>query len=136
MALSYPPQFLLCAAAYTLEGVSRPHRPMVVNLAMLPINAALAWAWAGGHWGFPAQGAADAALATACTSVFGEVAMIAADWTLPGDVAMGLLALSLSACGCDWRGTAGLVRFGLDPAVAARLDLVHLTPGERSCGHT
>src|SRR3546814_4963507 len=65
MALSYPPQFLLCAAAYTLEGVSRPHRPMVVNLAMLPINAALAWAWAGGHWGFPAQGAAGAALATA-----------------------------------------------------------------------
>src|SRR3546814_7226312 len=36
MAFAFPPQFVLCAAAYTLEGVSQPRRAMAVNLVMLP----------------------------------------------------------------------------------------------------
>src|SRR3546814_7340446 len=79
MAFAFPPQFVLCAAAYTLEGVSQPRRAMAVNLVMLTVNAALAWAWAGGHWGLPAAGAVGAALATSLTSIFGALAMLGAD---------------------------------------------------------
>ncbi len=124
MALSYPPQFVLCAAAYTLEGVSRPQRPMVVNLIMLPINAVLAWAWAGGHLGFPEEGAAGAALATAVTSVFGVVAMIFAVWTLPRARQMGVRDLSFSAWRGALRGVGRLMLFGLVPAIASGLELM------------
>ena len=44
MALAYPAQFVLAAASYFLEGISRPRRVMAVNLIMLPLNALLAWA--------------------------------------------------------------------------------------------
>lgn len=124
MALSYPPQFVLCAASYTLEGVSQPRRPMVVNLVMLPINGVLAWAWAGGHWGFPAEGAAGAALATAATSVFGMVAMVLSVWTLPRAGAMGVRDLSSRAWRGALRGTAGLFRFGMIPGIASGLELL------------
>ena len=65
MALAFPAQFLLAASSYFLEGISRPRRVMAVNLAMLPLNALLAWAWVGGHLGLPALGAVGAAYATA-----------------------------------------------------------------------
>ena len=65
MALAYPFQLLIVASSYFLEGVSRPRRVTLVNLAVLPINALLAWALSGGHWGLPALGAVGAALATA-----------------------------------------------------------------------
>src|SRR3546814_19483724 len=94
MAFAFPPQFVLCAAAYTLEGVSQPRRAMAVNLVMLPVNAALAWAWAGGHWGLPAAGAVGAALATSLTSIFGPLAMLGAVWPLPTAVEDGVARLS------------------------------------------
>ena len=64
MALGYPAQFLFNAFALYLEGISRPRRVMQVNLALLPLNLVLAWAWTGGHLGLPAWGAVGAASAT------------------------------------------------------------------------
>ena len=83
MALAFPAQFLLAASSYFLEGISRPQRVMTVNLAMLPLNGLLAWAWVGGHLGLPALGAVGAAYATATVSWAGAVAMILLVWLLP-----------------------------------------------------
>lgn len=124
MAYGFLPQYLLTAAAYALEGVSKPRRPMIVNLVMLPMNAALAWAWAAGHLGFPPEGAAGAAKATALTSFIGAVAMYAMVWTLPNASALGVRDLSARAWKEALRSTGQLVRFGFVPAVAAGLELL------------
>jgi MATE family multidrug resistance protein len=123
MALSYPFQLLIVAASFFLEGVSRPRRVMVVNLAMLPFNALLAWVLATGKWGAPQLGAVGAASATAIASAFGAAGMLTAVWTLPRASDRGIRDLSPEA----WRGVAGgawaLARFGAVPAIASGLEL-------------
>uniref|UniRef100_UPI0020C7304B MATE family efflux transporter n=1 Tax=Sphingomonas bacterium TaxID=1895847 RepID=UPI0020C7304B len=56
IALGYPFQLVLIATGFLLEGISRPGRVAAVNLAMLPVNALLAWALSGGHLGLPVWG--------------------------------------------------------------------------------
>jgi MATE family multidrug resistance protein len=123
MALAYPSQFVLAACAYFLEGISRPRRVMAVNLAMLPVNAVLAWAWVGGHFGFPASGAVGAALATSTVSAGGALAILAGCWTVPQAEERGVRNLSAAAR----RRVAGwlppLAWFGSVPAIAAALEL-------------
>jgi MATE family multidrug resistance protein len=123
MALAYPAQFLSIASAFFLEGISRPRRVMVINLATLPINAVLAWAWAGGHWGLPAWGAVGAVLATAVASTLGMVAMIVSIWRIDDAVARNIRRIGWS----DWRlaarGTWPLLRFGLVPGLAAGFEV-------------
>jgi MATE family multidrug resistance protein len=119
MALAYPFQLLTIAASFFLEGVSRPRRVMVVQLSVLPLNALLAWALSGGHFGLPAWGAVGAAAATAIASAFGAIAMLYAAWTLPRAAERGVRHLR------DWRpgGVVRLMRFGFVPAVASGLEL-------------
>jgi MATE family multidrug resistance protein len=123
MAICFPFQLIIVAASFFLEGVSRPRRVTTVNLAILPINALLAWALSGGHLGLPALGAVGAAAATAIASALGAVGMVAAAWTLPRAKARGVHDLSRAA----WRGVpAGIVRlavFGVVPAIASALEL-------------
>jgi len=123
MALSYPFQLLIIAASFFLEGVSRPRRVMAVNLAILPLNAALAWALATGAFGLPALGAVGAATATAIASALGAAAMLAVAWTLPRADERGVHDLSRAA----WRGIGGgawrLAQFGAVPAIASGLEL-------------
>lgn len=119
MALAYPFQLVSIAGSFFLEGVSRPRRVMVVQLGVLPVNAVLAWAWSGGHLGFPAWGAVGAAAATASASALGAVAMVYAAWTLPRAAERGVH---------DWRsfrlaGVWRLARFGVVPAIASGLEL-------------
>lgn len=123
MALAYPFQFVTAAASYFLEGISRPRRVMAVNLAMLPVNAVLAWAWVGGHFGLPALGAVGAALATSTVSAGGAVAMLACCWTLPQARARGVRDLSPMALARAIRGVPRLFWFGSVPAVASALEL-------------
>lgn len=123
MALAYPFQFLLCAASFFLEGVSRPRRVMVVNLAMLPLNALLAWAWVGGHFGLPAMGAVGAVLATAVVSALGAMGMIVSAWLLPDAKARGVRDVSPAAWARAWRDLPLLLRFGGVPAIASGLEL-------------
>jgi len=123
MALAYPFQFMLCGASYFLEGVSRPQRVMVVNLAMLPLNALLAWAWVGGHLGLPAMGAVGAVLATSVVSALGAVGMFAAAWLLPDARERGVRDLSPAAWIAAARGVPALLRFGAVPAIASGLEL-------------
>ncbi|PTQ13601.1 MATE family efflux transporter [Sphingomonas oleivorans] len=123
MALAYPAQFLLAAAAHFLEGVSRPRRVTVVNLAMLPLNALLAWAWVGGHLGLPALGAVGAALATATVSALGAAAMLVSAWTLPDAGPRGVRDLSAPAWRRAVADTPALIRFGTVPALASGLEL-------------
>jgi MATE family multidrug resistance protein len=108
MAFTYPPQLMIVAASFFLEGVSRPRRVAVVNLSILPLNAVLAWAMSGGHLGLPAMGA---------------VGMITAALTLPRAKERGVRRIDLAA----WRGMpAGIVAlavFGIVPAVASGLEL-------------
>lgn len=123
MALAYPFQFVLCAASYCLEGISRPRRVMAVNLAMLPLNALLAWAWVGGHLGLPAMGAVGAVLATAVVSALGAAALLLAAWTLPDAEARDMRAISSAAWARAARGIPALMRFGAVPAIAAGVEL-------------
>jgi MATE family multidrug resistance protein len=123
MALSYPFQLLSIAGSFFLEGVSRPRRVMAVNLAVLPLNALLAWALAAGRLGLPELGAVGAAMATAIASGIGAVAMLAAVWLLPQAKARGVRDFSRAA----WRGVGAgawrLMRFGAVPALASGLEL-------------
>jgi len=123
MALCFPFQLVIVAASFFLEGVSRPRRVTIVNLAILPVNALLAWALSGGHLGLPALGAVGAAAATAIASALGAVGMVLAAWTLPRAGLRGVRDLSAAA----WRGVpagaARLAAFGIVPAIASGLEL-------------
>ncbi len=123
MALAYPAQFVMCAASYFLEGISRPRRVTAINLAMLPANAVLAWAWTSGHLGLPALGAVGAASATACVSGIGALAMLGAAWTLPDAAARGVRDLSAEARSRMFAGVGPIARFGWVPAISAGLEL-------------
>jgi MATE family multidrug resistance protein len=123
MALAYPFQLLIITASFFLEGVSRPQRVTVVNLAILPVNALLAWALAGGHLGLPALGATGAALATAIASALGAAGMLAAAWTLPRARARGVHDLADIFSHDSLKGALGLAKFGLVPAIASGLEL-------------
>ena len=118
MAIAYPFQLLIVAASFFLEGVSRPRRVAAVNLAILPLNAVLAWAWSGGHWGSAAYGATGAASATVVASVLGAVGMLASALLLPDARARGLRTWRVTVA-----GVAALARFGMVPALASGLEL-------------
>lgn len=124
MALAYPFQLVTIATSFFLEGVSRPARVTVVNLAVLPVNALLAWLLATGAWGFPALGAVGAAAATAIASALGAIGMLAAAWTLPRAEPRGVRLLGDWGRRETWRGAWVLARFGAIPALASGLELV------------
>ena len=119
MGAAYPCQLVIIAVSYFLEGVSRPRRVLIVNLATLPVNAVLAWAWSGGHLGLPAWGATGAAAATLVASILGAIGIVAAALTLPDRTARDL-RLSLAG---SLPGALALGRFGIVPAIAAGLEL-------------
>jgi MATE family multidrug resistance protein len=123
MALAFPFQFLIAASSYFLEGISRPRRVMTVNLTMLPVNAVLAWAWVGGHFGLPAMGAVGAAYATAATSALGAIFMLTLIWRLPRAGERGVRDWSGASLKRALAGVPGLAWFGLMPAIGACLEL-------------
>lgn len=122
-AIAYPFQLVTVAAAFFLEGVSRPGRVTAVNLSVLPINAVLAWALSAGHFGLPALGAVGAALATSIASLLGAIGMVASVVTLPRARERGVLRRDRAAWRAVPRGAWGLAVFGIVPAVASGLEL-------------
>ncbi len=118
MAVAYPFQLLIVAASFFLEGVSRPRRVAAVNMAILPLNALLAWAWSGGHLGFAGRGAVGAASATVVASIIGAVIMVASALLLPDARARGLRTWRVTIA-----GVMALGRFGIVPALASGLEL-------------
>jgi MATE family multidrug resistance protein len=122
-AIAYPFQLVNVAAAFFLEGVSRPRRVTVVNLAVLPVNALLAWALSAGHLGLPALGAVGAALATSIAALLGAIGMVASVLTLPRARARGVLRFDAAAWRAVPRGAWALAVFGTVPAVASGLEL-------------
>lgn len=120
-AFAYPFQLIGSSASYFLEGVSRPRRVMAVNLAVLPVNALLAWAWSGGHLGLPRAGAVGAAAATVVASALNALWMLAAAWTLPQ--ARERAVRARQAIGPLLAGTGRLFVFGTVPAIASGLEL-------------
>jgi MATE family multidrug resistance protein len=122
-AIAYPFQLVNVAAAFFLEGVSRPGRVAIVNLSVLPINALLAWAWSGGHLGLPAMGAVGAALATSIASLLGAAGMVASAATLPRARQREVLRLDRAAWAMVPRGAWMLAGFGAVPALASGLEL-------------
>lgn len=123
MAIAFPFQFVMGAAAYFLEGVSRPRRVMLVNIVMLPVNALLAWAWIGGHLGLPAMGAVGAVAATTVVSMAGMAAMLAMCWTLPDAEARGIRRLDRAAWRAAVRGVPRLAGFGAAPALTSAIEI-------------
>ena len=123
MALAFPFQLVLAACSYFLEGISRPRRVMAVNLAMLPVNALLAWAWVGGHLGFPAKGAVGAALATSTTSALGAAFVLLLCWRAPKAAERGVHDWTAAALRRGLAGVPKLAWFGLVPAIASGLEL-------------
>jgi MATE family multidrug resistance protein len=123
MALTYPPQLVMLAASFFLEGVSRPRRVTIVNVSILPLNALLAWGLSGGHLGLPAMGAVGAAIATVVASLLGAVGMVAAALLLPRARQRGTRRLDRAAWIGVPRGVVALAVFGFVPAVASGLEL-------------
>lgn len=123
MALGFPAQLLLGAASYFLEGISRPRRVMTINLAMLPVNGLLAWAWVGGHFGLPALGAVGAAYATATVSWVGALAMILVVWLLPHAAERRIRDFGVATLFRALKGVGPLAWFGLVPGIGAMLEL-------------
>ncbi len=122
-AATLPFYLLTFAFSYFLEGISRPQRVTIVNLAILPLNAVLAWAFSGGHLGFAQQGAAGAALATLVAAALGTVGMMVAVWTLPDASGRGVRALCRVGL-APFRARVGrLLLFGAMPALAAALEI-------------
>ena len=123
MAFAYPAQMVIVAASNWLEGVSRPRRVMIVNLIALPANATLAWTLAGGHFGFPAMGAAGAALATAIV-VWGSAAgMVVAALRVPDARLRGVRLATRSSVARAVSDARNLAKFGAVPGIAAGLEL-------------
>ncbi|MGC6400056.1 MATE family efflux transporter [Sphingomonas sp. FW199] len=120
MALAAPFQLVILACSFFFEGISRPRIAMVINLAILPLNALLAWALSGGHLGLPMLGAVGAAAATATASAVGAGAMLIAAWRMPDSAERGLAG---SRWTIQWRDVAALLRFGFVPALASALEL-------------
>ncbi len=123
MAFAYPFQLLIVTASFFLEGVSRARRVTVVNLAILPLNAVLAWALSGGHLGLPQLGAVGAAGATAIASALGAAGMLGAAWTLPRARQRGVHDWRAFATRATLAGARRLARFGAVPALASGLEL-------------
>lgn len=124
LGLSYPLLMIIIAVSYFLEGISRPGRVMVVNMAILPFNAVLAWALSGGHFGLPVLGALGAVLATAIAYGIGAAGMLLAVWTLPRAAARGVRDFTMLAWAGVGAGAWRLLRFGIVPAIASGLELV------------
>ena len=122
-AIAYPFQLVNVAAAFFLEGVSRPGRVTLVNLSVLPVNAVLAWALSAGHFGLPALGAVGAALATSVASLLGATGMLASVLTLPRAGERGVRRRDRAAWAAVPRGVWALAVFGIVPAVASGLEL-------------
>lgn len=123
LGLSCPLLLVIIAASFFLEGISRPGRVTVVNLSILPFNAVLAWALAGGHLGAPVLGAFGAVLATGIAYGFGAAGMLLAVWTLPRAGERGIRDFTVSAWAGVGTGAARLLRFGAVPAIASSLEL-------------
>lgn len=122
-AIAFPFQLVNVAAAFFLEGVSRPGRVAAVNLSVLPVNAVLAWALSAGHLGLPALGAVGAALATSIASLLGAAGMVASALTLPRAREREVRRTDRAAWAGVPRGVAALAAFGLVPAIASGLEL-------------
>jgi multidrug resistance protein, MATE family len=122
-AIAFPFQLVNVAAAFFLEGVSRPGRVAAANLSVLPVNAVLAWALSAGHLGLPALGAVGAALATSIASLLGAAGMVASALTLPRAREREVRRTDRAAWAGVPRGVAALAAFGLVPAIASGLEL-------------
>jgi MATE family multidrug resistance protein len=123
MAFCFPASLVMTAGSYWLEGISKPRPVMVVNLAMLPVNAVLAWALCGGHLGFPMLGAVGAALATLISIWGGAVFMLIAVLRADTDGSRTVCDNSRAAWRLASRNLPALAKFGLVPAIAAALEL-------------
>ncbi|WP_018250581.1 MATE family efflux transporter [Sphingomonas melonis] len=122
-AVAFPFQLVNVAAAFFLEGVSRPGRVAAVNLSVLPVNAVLAWALSAGHLGLPALGAVGAAFATSIASLLGAAGMVASALTLPRAQEREVRRTDRAAWASVPRGVVALAAFGLVPAIASGLEL-------------
>jgi multidrug resistance protein, MATE family len=123
MAVAMPFQLIIISAANFFEGISRPIRVAVINLSILPLNAALAWAWSGGHLGFPRLGADGAALATLVSLVIGAAAFVVSALLMRDAGERGLRDWALARWRAALPGAWRLAGFGLVPAIASGLEL-------------
>lgn len=123
MAIAMPFQLAIIAIANFFEGISHPKRVALINLAILPLNAVLAWAWSGGHLGFAALGADGAALATLVSLIIGAAAFLISALLMRDARERGLTDWTprrwIAALPGVWR----LAAFGLVPALASGLEL-------------
>ncbi len=123
MAIAMPFQLAIIAIANFFEGISHPKRVALINLAILPLNAVLAWAWSGGHLGLPALGADGAALATLVSLVIGAAAFLVSALLMRDARERGLTDWSLRHWLAALPGTWRLAKFGTVPAIASGLEL-------------
>lgn len=123
MGLAFPIQLASLVLAHFLQAINRSRRTLLINCITLPTNALLAWAWAGGHLGFPFAGAVGASYATFVASTLGLVLTGISVWLLPDAGPRHVRRFAFEDWRKAWRGVGALARFGLAPAFASALEL-------------
>ena len=123
MGVTFPIQLVSIALGNFLQAINRSRRTLAINCVTLPVNAVLAWAWAGGHLGFPQAGALGATSATFIASTLGLILSGVSVWFLPDEGLRGVRRLAPDDWARAWRGVPALARFGLAPAFASALEL-------------
>lgn len=123
MGLAFPIQLSSLVLANVLQAINRARRTLLINCVTLPTNALLAWAWAGGHLGFPHAGAVGASSATFVASTLGLILTGISVWFLPDAEQRRVRWLGLAEWRKAWHGVGALARFGLAPAIASALEL-------------
>lgn len=123
IGLSVPGSFFFMVSALFLQGISRPKPGMIVMLALAPTNVLLNWLFIYGHGGFPAMGAAGAALATTLCQWLGAAALLI--YVLKSRHTQGY-GVRLPLHGLR-RQAARLWRFGLPLGIAAGLEFFGIT---------
>ena len=123
MGLVIPVQLIGMPFGSFLQAIGRPRRTLAINCVTLPVNAVLAWAWAGGHLGFPAMGAVGASWATLIASCLGLILIVASCWSIDEASVRQVRRVAVS----DWQaalsGVPALAWFGTVPALASALEL-------------
>ena len=123
MGVAFPIQMCSIVLGNFLQAINRARRTLLINCLTLPVNAVLAWAWAGGHLGFARNGALGAAFATLLASTLGLVLTAVAVWMLPDAGTRRVRAIAWVEWRQAWAGVPALARFGLAPALASGLEL-------------
>lgn len=127
MGFSIPGTYLFVSSNFFLQGLSRPKPGMVAMLLATPVNIGLNAVFIYGLFGFPAMGAAGAALATAISQWGAAIGLFIHIRHMKDRARYGIGGGFSARIAEIWRDGADLRHFGLPLGIATGLEFVGTT---------